>query len=325
MFIKVSKRLSWLIVLISVVAIQSTALAVTRTNPTPPPPQTPTPPPTYKNPPTPPMPDVDQWKKQQDRENRDRLWEQWRNQQDQTQGYPSGNGTIQYNGYYNFISKNGHYMVFRFFPSGNVTCMDGESCENDQQRYSALESLATGQPAGIGALDLIGSGKATYSINGSEVSFTIGSFNYHGIFNDNKMTVYWSSTAGGSGSYTTTFIKMEEPSPIYGMFIYERLFKNHPLYAIKQKEMADEVAETQKEFDQKSANMSDADKKAYFNQLQDRLNAANQSKIQEIQTKIDQAINAVCKERGLAGAVDTTAIEAGKTYIDISDDVIKKF
>ncbi|MCI5837486.1 MAG: OmpH family outer membrane protein [Veillonellaceae bacterium] len=86
-----------------------------------------------------------------------------------------------------------------------------------------------------------------------------------------------------------------------------------------QEQMAAAASELQKEFDEKSVNMSEAEKQQYFQSMQEKF-SAKQAEIQKnIQGKIDNAVKQVAEKKSLNLVVDKNAVLYGG--VDITSEV----
>jgi outer membrane protein len=113
------------------------------------------------------------------------------------------------------------------------------------------------------------------------------------------------------------------PTSNIGVVNFQMLVSQHPDAAAAQEAMKAEVAQAQKDFDAKSATMTnDKDKQEYFMQLQQRLNAKNQELLGAINDKVTVAVKGVADAKGLAVVVDKGAVIYGGQ--DITDEVTKK-
>ncbi|MBQ7516273.1 MAG: OmpH family outer membrane protein [Schwartzia sp.] len=87
-------------------------------------------------------------------------------------------------------------------------------------------------------------------------------------------------------------------------------------------QMQDAVAAAKVEFEEKSANMSEDEKAAYYQQTQERLQQKQQDLIEPIQQKIEAEVKAVAEAKGLQVVLDKNAVVYGGQ--DITQDVIRK-
>lgn len=86
--------------------------------------------------------------------------------------------------------------------------------------------------------------------------------------------------------------------------------------------MQAEYDKAKKLFDEKSATMSEAEKRDYYQQLQQLLQNKDQELSTPILNKINAAIKAVSDAKGLSAVFDKSIVVYGGT--DITQDVIKK-
>ena len=85
--------------------------------------------------------------------------------------------------------------------------------------------------------------------------------------------------------------------------------------------MKTEMDNAQKEFDEKSKDMPDAEKQRYYAQLQDRLSQKDMELRAPILDKVNAAIKKVADAKGLTVVVEKQAVLYGGS--DITDEVIK--
>lgn len=118
-----------------------------------------------------------------------------------------------------------------------------------------------------------------------------------------------------------TFAAPSTTSPV-GVVNYQQLINQHPDMAQAQAAYDAAVKQAQDDFNAKSANMNDNDKKAYFEQLQQGLQQKQQDLLNAIKDKINVAVKAVADAKGLTIIVDKAAAVYGGQ--DITDEVLKK-
>ncbi|MBU2703247.1 outer membrane protein [Sporomusaceae bacterium BoRhaA] len=107
-----------------------------------------------------------------------------------------------------------------------------------------------------------------------------------------------------------------------GVVNYQQLINQHPDMAQANETYKAAVKQAQDDFNAKSANMNDQDKKALSQQLQQGLQQKQQELINAIRDKVNAAIKAVAEDKGLTVVVDKSVIAYGGQ--DITDDVLKK-
>lgn len=110
-------------------------------------------------------------------------------------------------------------------------------------------------------------------------------------------------------------------SPV-GFVNYQLLINQHPDTA--QADIAYKAAakQAQADFDAKSANMNENEKRALYQKLQQGIDQKQQELLGAIQIKINTAVKEVASAKGLILVVDKSAVVYGGQ--DITDDVIKK-
>ncbi len=107
-----------------------------------------------------------------------------------------------------------------------------------------------------------------------------------------------------------------------GIVNYQLLVEQHPDSAKAQAEMKNAVEQAKISFDTKSVTMNDQEKQSYYEQLQRGLKIKQQNLLEAIQNKVNDAVKAVAKSKGLTIVIDTGAAVYGEQ--DITDDVMKK-
>ena len=107
-----------------------------------------------------------------------------------------------------------------------------------------------------------------------------------------------------------------------GVVNYQLLVQQHPDAAKAQETMSAAVVQAKSDLDSKSVNMNDQEKQAYYQQLQQGLAIKEKELLGALQNKVDAAIAAIAKAKGLATIVDKGSVVYGGQ--DITDDVMKK-
>lgn len=94
-------------------------------------------------------------------------------------------------------------------------------------------------------------------------------------------------------------------------------------YQKKVKEIADEM---QKDFDSKSAGMSDSEKEKLFNDMQQQFNQKRTAVDKDMEDKVTGAVKSVASKKGLSLVVDKSAVIYGGTDItkEVSDALNKQ-
>ena len=106
-----------------------------------------------------------------------------------------------------------------------------------------------------------------------------------------------------------------------GVVDYRQIAQQHPQLQSANAEMQKAVQDAQKEFEEKSANMSDADKQALAEKLSKQLAEFEQKKMAPVQKKINKTILDVAKANNIDSVVNMNAMVAGGK--DLTDEVIK--
>lgn len=112
------------------------------------------------------------------------------------------------------------------------------------------------------------------------------------------------------------------PSSNIGVVNSNLIFQQHPDVAKVDQQMQGEVDQAKKDFEAKSATMSDKEKQDYYSQTQQRLQLKQQELVAPIRDQIDASIKAVADSKGLTIVLDKSTVVFGGQ--DITDDVIKK-
>ena len=106
-----------------------------------------------------------------------------------------------------------------------------------------------------------------------------------------------------------------------GVVNYQILVSQSPDMAKMQNEMKTFIEATQKDFNDKSANMADAEKRRYYQQCQERIQAKEKELMEPILANIEAQIKAVADKKGLKVVVEKSAVVFGG--VDITDEVAK--
>ena len=105
-----------------------------------------------------------------------------------------------------------------------------------------------------------------------------------------------------------------------GTIDYQQALAAHPDVQGLQGQMETAVTEIKKEFEEKSAGMSDQEKADYYQQCQLRLAQKQQELLDPIRSAVDAAIKKVADKKGMAVVIDKMAVIYGGQ--DITQDVI---
>ena len=87
-------------------------------------------------------------------------------------------------------------------------------------------------------------------------------------------------------------------------------------------QMRTAITEVQKDFEEKSAGMSDQEKQDYYRQCQQRLQQKQAELLDPIVKSVDDAIQKTADAKGLSVVIEKAAVVYGGQ--DITQDVIKK-
>lgn len=107
-----------------------------------------------------------------------------------------------------------------------------------------------------------------------------------------------------------------------GVIDREEVLTQHPQSASLDEQMRTAITEVQKDFEEKSAGMSDQDKQDYYRQCQQRLQQKQAELLDPILKSVDDAIKQVADAKGLSVVIEKAAVVYGGQ--DITQDVIKK-
>ena len=107
-----------------------------------------------------------------------------------------------------------------------------------------------------------------------------------------------------------------------GVVNYQIVLRQSPEIPKMQAAMKAFVDETQKDFTEKSAAMTnDAEKKRYFDQCQERIQAKERELMEPILQSVEAQIKKIADKKGLKVVVEKTAVVFGG--VDITDEVAK--
>lgn len=107
-----------------------------------------------------------------------------------------------------------------------------------------------------------------------------------------------------------------------GVVDMEQISMAHPDVQNIQSQMETTINDIKKEFDEKSAGMSDQEKADYYIQCQDRIRQKQEELLAPIRTSVEAAIKAVADKKGLAVVINKMAVVYGGQ--DITQDVINQ-
>ena len=107
-----------------------------------------------------------------------------------------------------------------------------------------------------------------------------------------------------------------------GVVNYDQIMTQHPSAKNVENQMRAAITEVQKDFEEKSAGMSDQEKQDYYRQCQLRLQQKQQELIEPMNTSIKEAIKKTADAKGLSVVVENSVVIYGGT--DITNDVISR-
>lgn len=113
------------------------------------------------------------------------------------------------------------------------------------------------------------------------------------------------------------------PASSVGVVDWQALMAQHPDMVTAEAELKAAAEEAQKNFDEKSATMNDKEKQDYYVQLQQNLGVKQQSLLEPIIKKVEDAIKKVADKKGLSVVVEKNQVVYGGQ--DITADVVKNF
>jgi len=107
-----------------------------------------------------------------------------------------------------------------------------------------------------------------------------------------------------------------------GVVDYRQIMSQHPNLQSANEQMQKAVTDAQKEFEEKSANMSDQEKANYYNQTQERLQVKQQELLDPIEKSVNDAVKKVADAKGLSVVLDKNTVVYGGQ--DITNDVVSR-
>lgn len=116
------------------------------------------------------------------------------------------------------------------------------------------------------------------------------------------------------------------PSSNIGVVDQQQIITANPaLSAGYQQKMQETASQMQKDFDEKSKNMSDADKEKLFADMQQQFNEKRIAIEKEMQDKVNSAVKNVASAKGLSLVVDKKAVIFGGNDItkEVADAMAK--
>lgn len=116
------------------------------------------------------------------------------------------------------------------------------------------------------------------------------------------------------------------PTSNIGVVDQQQVISSNPsLSADYQQKMQQTASDMQKDFDEKSKNMSDADKEKLFADMQQQFNEKRTAIEKEMQDKVNEAVKSVASKKGLSLVVEKSAVIYGGNDItkDVTDTLTK--
>lgn len=107
-----------------------------------------------------------------------------------------------------------------------------------------------------------------------------------------------------------------------GVVDRDQIMAQHPNGQNVENQMRAAITEVQKDFEEKSAGMSDQEKQDYYRQCQLRLQQKQQELIEPMIKSIDDAVKKTADAKGLSVVVDKAVVVYGGT--DITNDVVSR-
>lgn len=107
-----------------------------------------------------------------------------------------------------------------------------------------------------------------------------------------------------------------------GVVDYNQVMSQHPQVQSASSEMQQAIQDAQKDFEEKSANMNDQEKRDYYTQTQQRLQQKQQELMEPITQSVEDSVKKIAEQKGLSVVLDKNAVIYGGT--DITQDVVKQ-
>ena len=111
-------------------------------------------------------------------------------------------------------------------------------------------------------------------------------------------------------------------SSAVGVVDRDQILSQHPDAQSLQQQMMTAIQEVQKDFEEKSAGMTDQEKSDYYRQCQQRLAQKQNELMEPILKSVDDTIKKVADAKGLSVVIEKAAVVYGGT--DITQDVISR-
>ena len=101
-----------------------------------------------------------------------------------------------------------------------------------------------------------------------------------------------------------------------------RQFTTLKIYTDVEADMKTSLETAQKEFNEKTANMSEQEKQQYYQQTMERLQQHNADLMEPVNKQIEEAVKSIADAKGLSVVLNKDTVVYGGT--DITQDVVKK-
>ena len=106
-----------------------------------------------------------------------------------------------------------------------------------------------------------------------------------------------------------------------GVVNYQMLVSQSPELANVRTAMQNEIVTAQKDFDEKSKTMNDAEKQRYYKQLQERIGNKEKELMDPVLKNIELQIQKIADKKGLSVVVHKDTVVFGG--VDITDEVVR--
>lgn len=116
------------------------------------------------------------------------------------------------------------------------------------------------------------------------------------------------------------------PTSNIGVVDQQQVLSSNPSLSLQyQQKMTETATAMQKDFDEKSKGMSDAEKEKLFADMQQQFNEKRQAIEKEVEDQVNGAVKSVASKKGLSLVVEKNAVVYGGTDItkDVTDNLNK--
>ena len=134
--------------------------------------------------------------------------------------------------------------------------------------------------------------------------------------------VFFGSVVALALTQSSSGIASAASSSNVGVIDYRQVMNQHPDAAAANTQMEEAIEAAKKDFEEKSANLSDQEKGEYYQQTQRRLQQKQQELLDPLQKSLEDAVKSVSEAKGLSVVIDKNAVVYGGQ--DITQDVLKK-